>query len=120
MGTYVSTSGRCWGSGYTAYLVITLLRKPQASSLTQRARRDVARPRPRLKRDLLTLELVHLDTSVRRLRTQANRDEFDALQQLMLDADRYAGSDWSRIGESERNARLAGSAETLATVVVAL
>jgi hypothetical protein len=46
------------------------------------------------KRDLLTLELV-------------------------LDAVRRAGGDRSRSGESERNVRLAGSAETLATVVVA-
>jgi hypothetical protein len=66
----------------------------------------------------LTLELVHVGSSVRRMGIQADRDEFDALQQLVLDADRCAGSDWSRIGESERNARLAGSAETLATVVV--
>jgi hypothetical protein len=71
-------------------------------------------------RDLLTLELVHLGTSVRRMRTQADPDDLDTLQQLMLDALRRASGSWSRIGKSERNVRLAGSAdETLETGVVA-
>jgi hypothetical protein len=104
-----------------AYLVITLgccaSRSPAAGPTGTPRRRT---PRPRLKRDLLTLELVDVGSTVRRMGAQADRDEFDAPQQLMLDADRCAGSDCSRIGESERNAGLAGSAETLATVVVAL
>jgi hypothetical protein len=71
-------------------------------------------------RDLVTLELVHLGTSARRMRTQANTDGLDALQPLTLDATRRAGGSWSRIGESAMNVRLAGSAaETLATGVVA-
>ena len=71
------------------------------------------------KRDLLMLELVHLGTSVRRMRTQADPEDLDALQQLMLAAVRRAGGDRSRIGEYEMNVRLAGSAETIETVVVA-
>jgi hypothetical protein len=55
---------------------------------------EAAQAESAAKRDLLTLELV-------------------------LDATRRAGGDWSRSGESERNVRLAGSAETRATVVVA-
>jgi hypothetical protein len=39
-------------------------------------------------RDMVTLELVYLGTSVRRMRTQADPDDLDALQQLMLDAAR--------------------------------
>jgi len=70
-------------------------------------------------RDLLTLELVHLGTSVWRMRTQADPDGLDALLQLMLDAVRRASGARSGIGESEMNVRLAGSAETLATGVVA-
>jgi hypothetical protein len=70
-------------------------------------------------RDLVTLELVPLGASVRRMRTPANPDDLDALQQPMRDAARRASGDRSRIGEHERNARLAGSAETIATGVVA-
>jgi len=71
------------------------------------------------KRDLLTLKLVHLGVSVRRMRTQANPDDLDALQQLMLEAVRRGGGDRSRSGESEMNPRLSGGAETIATVVAA-
>jgi hypothetical protein len=61
-------------------------------------------------RDLLTLE---------RMRTQADPDDLDALQLLILDALRHADGDRSRIGEYETNIPLAGPAETLATGVVA-
>src|SRR5215470_5537789 len=71
------------------------------------------------KRDLLRLELVHLGTGVRRVRTQADPAGFDALQQLMLDAARRAGGDRFRSGEAEMNLRLAGSEETLVAGVVA-
>jgi hypothetical protein len=70
-------------------------------------------------RDLLTLELVHLGTSAQQMRIQTDPDDVGALQQLLLDAARRADGHRSRISESEMNARLAGSAETLATVVVA-
>jgi hypothetical protein len=83
------------------------------------SRVETAQAESAANRDLLTLELVHLGISVRRMRTQADPDDLDALQQLMLDAVRRGGSDRSRSGESEVNARLAGSAETIATVVVA-
>jgi len=71
-------------------------------------------------RDLVTLELVPLGTSVRRMRIQADPDDLDAPQQLMLDTVRRAGGDRSGIGESEMNMRRAGSAgETLAFGAVA-
>jgi hypothetical protein len=79
---------------------------------------ETAQAQSAANRDLVTLELVPLGASVRRMRTQADPDDgLDALQQLMLDAVRRAGGDRSRSGESEMNARLAGSAETIATVV---
>ena len=71
------------------------------------------------RRQVLTLELVHLGRHVRRLRTQADPDDFDALQRLMVDAVHRAGGDPSRIGEYEMNVHLADDAEPVATVVVA-
>jgi hypothetical protein len=41
-------------------------------------------------RDLVILELMPLGTSVRRMRSQADPDDLDALQPLMLDAARRA------------------------------
>jgi hypothetical protein len=80
---------------------------------------EPARAERAANRDLLTLKLVHLGASVRRMRTLADPDDLDALQQLMLDVARRGGGDRSCSGESEMNLRLSGSAETIATVVAA-
>jgi hypothetical protein len=86
---------------------------PQGTSHAETAQAESA-----ANRDLVTLELAPLGTSVRRMRTQTDPNDLDALQ-LMLDADRRADGNRSRIGASEMNVQRSGSAETLATGVVA-
>ncbi|MGH3995068.1 MAG: hypothetical protein ACRDSN_21710, partial [Pseudonocardiaceae bacterium] len=70
-------------------------------------------------RRLLTLELVHLGISIRTMRTQADPDDFETLQQLMLDAVRRAGGDRERIGDYELCVRLPDHGEPVTTVVIA-
>jgi integrase len=78
-----------------------------------RTLREKASPHP------LTLHLVHLGTSVRTMRTQADPDDVETLQKLLLDAVRRVGGDRSRIGEYELTVHLAGNPDAIATVVVA-
>jgi integrase len=84
--------------------------------------RDQSRPAssqnsPR--RPLLTLDLVHLGTRIRRLRAQADPNDFDTLQQLMLDAIRRVGADQSQLGDFEMAVHLDGNEEPITTVVIA-
>lgn len=73
----------------------------------------------RPQRYTLTLDLLHLGTRVRTMRAQADPDDFDTLQQLLLDAVRRAGGDPERVGEYELAVRLPGQDEPLTTVVAA-
>ena len=71
-------------------------------------------------RRVLTLELVHLGTTIRTLRTHANPDDFAALQHLMLNAIRRAGGDHTEPGDYEMAVYLAGhEPEVFTTVVIA-
>jgi len=53
------------------------------------------------------------------MRAQADPDDFETLQQLLLDAVRRVGGDRERVGEYELAVRLPGQDEPFTTVVAA-
>jgi hypothetical protein len=69
-------------------------------------------------RHVLELELVSLGISFRRMITEADPTDFAALQQLMRDALRRAGTEPTRFGEFEMNVRIAGRTDPITTLVV--
>jgi integrase len=81
---------------------------------------DQSRPAPApTSRQLLTLDLIHLGTRIRRVRAQANPDDFDTLQRLMLDAIRRTGADQSQLGDYEMAVHLDDTDKPITTVVIA-
>jgi integrase len=67
----------------------------------------------------LSLEILHLGSPVRTLRTQADPDNFATLQKLMLDAIRRIGPTAGPVDDYEMNVRSSANGELVTTVVIA-
>jgi integrase len=68
---------------------------------------------------LVTLDLMHLGTSVRKMTTEADPTDFAVLRKLLLAAVRRSGGDVSQVEDYELAVHLPGQTEPVTTVVVA-
>jgi integrase len=68
---------------------------------------------------LVTLDLLHLGTSVRKMTTEADPTDFAVLRKLMLAAVRRSGGDPGQVDDYEMTVHIPGHDEPVTTVVVA-